>query len=258
MNSWGAFFLALFLSLQVAVSKTRVWVFCGLAGDEIHREKFESRMGEIRKSLSSRFGIEGEAVKFYFDGKGGGYEGAANRETVLAELEVISAHSRAGDDCWVILLGHATKVKGGMRWNLKGPDLDAGEIGDALRESPRLVLWATMTGSFPLLRTVGGGERIVAVATSAPDPENETDFPAGLVTALQSAPDRNNDGVIDGEELFRSAREETLKIYEKLGAVVKELSLLDGDSDGRGTSRPAKVDAEGAARVGLRLKGRFD
>lgn len=258
MNGWGAALLGLLLAAQFARAETRVWVFCGLAGDEEHREKFEGRMGETRKALQTRYGIEGEAVKFFFDGKGGGYEGATTRETVLAELEKVAAYSKAGDDCWVILMGHATKVKGGMRWNLKGPDLSAGELGDALQESPRLVLWATMTGSFPLLRAAGGEERIVAVATSPPDPENETDFPAGFVAALQAATDQNGDEVIDANELFRSAREETLKIYEGLGAIVKELSLLDGDGDGRGTSRPAKVDAEGATRMGLPLKSRFD
>ncbi|MGJ8726134.1 MAG: hypothetical protein ACSHYB_16380 [Roseibacillus sp.] len=254
---WRCFFVGILLTIPVS-AKTRVWVFCGLAGDEEHRETFEVRMGEIRKSLRDRYGIEGNSVKFYFDGKGGGYAGKSDRETVLAELKVVSEFSKAGDDCWVILMGHATKVKGGMRWNLPGPDLDAGELGDAFRESPRLMLWATMTGSFPLIRTAGGDERIVAVATSPRDPENETDFPVGLVEAFASATDANGDGLIDGGELFITAREETLKIYESLGAVVKELALLDGDGDGRGTSRPARADAEGAARMGLKLKSRFD
>ena len=148
--------------------------------------------------------------------------------------------------------------RGNALENLPGPDLDAGELGEVLRMSPRLALWATMTGSFSLLRTVGGEERIVVVATSPADPENETDFPAGLVKALNSTEDSNGDSVIDVSELFLAAREETLKIYEQLGAVVKELSLLDGDGDGRGTSRPAKFDAKGAARMGFRLRSYFD
>ena len=95
---------------------------------------------------------------------------------------------------------------------------------------------------------------MIIAASTAADPENETEFPEALAAALEApATDTNHDGTVSVAELFLACHAGVQQIYQKQGYLIKEHAQLDGNGDGRATQRPAPLDAEPAALVGLRV-----
>jgi hypothetical protein len=89
---------------------------------------------------------------------------------------------------------------------------------------------------------------VILTATAPGGMENETEFPAALAEALgKPSTDANQDGKLDAKEIFQATREHVLERYNAEKLIVREAALLDGDGDGRGTQRPAEIDATGAA-----------
>jgi hypothetical protein len=239
--------------------KPRVWIFNGTPGDDEHHAFYERNLARLRKVFTDRFGISAENLTVLYGPKEAGYDGPCTREALLAELgkAVQSTQSANPAPVWLIFQGHANPIPGGANFNLPGPDVSAREVGDALKSANAkvpvvTVVTAACSGAF--VRPLSALGRLTIVATTPADPENETEFPEALAIALEAAEtDSNRDGIISVAELFLGCHAHVQQIYEKQGFMIKEHAQLDGNGDGRGTQRPAPLDAEPAQRVGLRI-----
>jgi hypothetical protein len=144
-------------------------------------------------------------------------------------------------------------------FNIPGPDASPREMAEALKDaSPDtpLVFIAATTASRNFLRPLAAPGRIVITADAPKDPESEPDFPLALAEALaDKRSDANRDGLLSVTELFLGTRRILTDMYEKGGYMVREHSLLDGNADGRGTSRPALADSGPASKTGLKKPG---
>ena len=247
------------LVLPATAAPPRIWVFAGNPGDEEHHEVFENLLGRLSQALTTRYGIPRANLTVLYRPESAGYHGVCSRENLLAELGRIRESAARGDQgpVWIVLMGHANKVRGGTRFNLPGPDISLRELGRELAKLPDntpLVLWATTTATYSILREAAAPNRAVISASSRNDPENETEFPNAFVAALEdAATDANEDGKVTVPELFSATRAGVLKIYEEGDFVVKEQALLDGDGDGKGTSRPSRADSRGAEQFYLKV-----
>ena len=254
------FLLLLFASSSCwAAPAPRVTIFAGNPGNEEHHVVYESLLGQLSTAFAERFGISAERMKVFYGPKAAGYAGPSSQENLIAELTRLREESEAGDQSpiWIIFIGHANKVKGGSLYNLPGPDISLRELGREVAKIPEevpVVVWGTTTVSQPLLRAVKGPQRVVVSATGPKDPENETEFPLALAAALRDdATDTNEDGRVTVPELFLATRAKVRATYEAGGFMIKEQALLDGNGDGRGTSRPSRPDSRGAQRFYLTL-----
>lgn len=242
-----------------AVEKPRIVVFAGNPGNEEHHAIYETLLGQLSSAFTERFGISEQRIQIFYGPKAAGYAGPSSRENILAELNRLQQESEAGDQSpiWLLVIGHANKVKGGALYNLPGPDLSFRDFGREVAKIPKevpMVIWGTTTVSQPLIRAVKGPQRVVISATGPKDPENETEFPLALAAALQEdATDTNSDGQVSVPELFMATRAKVRAVYESGGYLIKEQALLDGNGDGRGTSRPSRPDIEGANHFFLTL-----
>jgi len=238
----------------------RVWIFCGTPGDEEHHAAYERMLTRLRNVLTKRFGVAPADLTVLYGPIEAGYDGECTRTGLLAELVNVVTGTKGAEarPVWLIFLGHSNAIAGGALYNLPGPDISPRELGEALQDAdPQtpMVLFATTACSSAFLRPLSGPGRIVVTATSTSDAENETEFPGALVDALESpATDGNKDGFLTVTELFLACHERVLRTYEMEDLMVKEHSRLDGDGDGRGTQRPAAMDAEPASRIGLRIR----
>ena len=252
--------------LSSADPPPRVWIFNGLPGDEEHHHFFENNLGEIRKTLLTRFRIPAENITVLYGPKEAGYDGTATRENVLAELKEMLAHAQTekAAPVWIILHGHANRIPGGANLNLPGPDLSSSALALALKNFPKktpLVIVATTAAASDFLRALSGPGRIIIAATHHRDPVSETEFPRAFAEALSDPEtDADKNGFVTALELFQSCRQRVLKIYEKEGYMVREHAQLDGNGDGKGTQRPAPEDADPAAKIALAIprKSKFD
>ncbi|MEZ5299603.1 MAG: hypothetical protein R3F11_02880 [Verrucomicrobiales bacterium] len=245
----------------------KVWIFNGTPGDEAHHETYEKLLGRLRETLAKRYAIPRANIKIYYGPESAGYAGPCTREALLAALKDAAAATQGASaaPAWIIFQGHANAIPGGANFNLPGPDASAREIGEALagagKDAP-LVAIATTACAAAFIKPIAADGRIVMAATSASDPENETEFPNVLPDVLEApATDADGDGTVSAAEIFLACHARVRAIYENGGFMIKEHPALDGDGDGRATARPAPADAGPAARVGLRLAGkanRFD
>ena len=258
----GALFSLCALSASTAadaVPKPRVWIFNGTPGDDEHHTFYERNLARLRKALTDRFGIPAENLMVLYGPKEAGYDGPCTREALLAELGKAAQSTQSANPApvWLIFQGHANPIPGGANFNLPGKDVTAREVGDALKSAnPNVPIVTVMTAacSAAFVRPLSAPGRFTIVATTPADPENETEFPEALAIALESAgTDSNRDGMVSVTELFLSCHAHVHQIYEKQGFMIKEHAQLDGNGDGRGTQRPAPLDAEPAEKVGLRI-----
>ena len=240
-------------------TKPRVWIFNGTPGDAEHHEFYEKNLERLRKTLKSRFGVPAERMTVLYGPKDEGYDGPCTREALLGELAEAADYTRQPDagPVWLIFQGHANRIPGGLNYNLPGPDVSGRDIADALKgaaPNAPIVLISTMTCSASLVRPLAAPGRMIISATTPSDPENETEFPTALATALETAEsDSNRDGVLSVTELFLACHAQVQKLYESGGFMIKEHAQLDGNGDGRATQRPSPLDAEPASARGLRI-----
>jgi hypothetical protein len=234
-----------------------VWVFNGIPGDDPHKAFYEKNLADLKAALRDRHGVPEADMKIFYGPENSGYAGICTRERMLEQCKLITAHTLqpGARPVWIILMGHANNYRGGAMFNLAGPDLSAKELGAALagaNPAVPMTVWVTTTCGGPFLKALAKPGRIVCSASNPQDAENETEFPHAFVATLaDEAADANQDGLVSVTELFVATNARVLQIYERGGFIVKEHAQLDGDGDGRGTSRPAAIDADPAARQGL-------
>lgn len=246
-------FLSHFAS-RAGESSPHVWIFNGIPGDDPHLQFFEKNLTELKKTWISRFQVKEENLHVYFGPQNAGYTGICSRENILAACKDITAQTKREPDTPVILifLGHANKYPGGAMFNIPGPDLSARELGQALAETdPRcpMTVFFTTTAAEPFMKHLARPNRMIVTASRTADDECETEYPTAFLAALNSeSSDANVDGKLSLLELHLATRARVLQIYEQGKFMVKETALLDGDGDGRGTQRPAALDADPAAQ----------
>jgi hypothetical protein len=239
-----------------------VWIFNGIPGDDPHKEFYEKNLASLKAALRDRHGIPEQDIRIYYGPEAGGYAGICTRERMLEQCRLITDHARqpGARPVWIILMGHANPYPGGAMFNLAGPDISAKELGTALAgadSATPMTVWITTTCGAPFLKALAKPGRIVCSASSPQDAENETEFPHAFVATLaDDATDANQDGLASVTEIFVATNARVLRVYEQGGFIVKEHAQLDGDGDGRGTSRPAAIDAGPASLLGLPVKPR--
>lgn len=246
-------------SFVATAADDRVWIFTGLPGDEEHHTDFGKTLGSLKTGFTQRLGVSPENIAVYYGPKSAGYSGEASRENVLGAIKEIAAISKQSPSTahWIMFIGHANGIRGGAQVNLPGSDLNSMDLAVALaecNEAAPLTLVFTHTASAPFLRPLGAPGRVIITATAPGGMENETEFPASLAESLNDRKsDANKDGKLDATEIFLATRERVLKRYQAENLIVRESALLDGDGDGRGTQRPAEIDATSAAKHSFTL-----
>ena len=246
-------------ALAQDVARPSVWIFNGTPGDDEHHAFYEKNLARLRKVFTARFGIAAQNITVLYGPKDAGYDGPCTREALLAELAKVVAHTQqpGAGPAWLIFQGHANAIAGGANFNLPGPDASARDIGAALAPAApgaSIVVLATTACAAAFVRPLAAPGRMIIAASTPADPENETEFPEALADALEAtATDANHDGLVSVTELFLACHARVQQLYEKHGYLIKEHAQLDGNGDGRATQRPAPLDAEPAALVGLRI-----
>jgi len=138
---------------------------------------------------------------------------------------------------WVVLLGHGTYAGKQAKFNLNGPDLEAGELAEWLKDFERpLVIVNCASSSSPFLNALRAKGRVVITATRSGVERNYCRLGGFLATAIgDSTADLDKDGQTSLLEAWLIAARRTAAFYEEEGRLATEHSLLDDNGDGKGT-----------------------
>jgi len=152
--------------------------------------------------------------------------------------EILAKEERKGPDpLWLVFIGHGTFDGKRAKFNLHGPDLEASELADWLKDFERpLVIINCSSSSAPFLKTLSGKGRIVITATRSGFEQNFCRLGGFLASAIGDlSADLDKDGQVSLLEAWLIAGRKTAAFYKDAGRLATEHSLLDDNGDAKGT-----------------------
>lgn len=162
---------------------------------------------------------------------------------------------------WLVLIGHGTFDGRTAKFNLRGFDVSAKDLGELLKPLNRpLVLINTASSSAPFLTELSAHGRVIVTATKSGFEQNYARFGQYLAEAItEQQADLDKDGQTSLLEAFLTAAARTTEFYAAAGRLATEHALLDDNGDGLGTRadwfrglRPTQKAADGASLDGYR------
>ena len=254
MTAWLARSLtaALVTTLSASVTvpasadgRRSVLVVAGVSGSPEHAKAQTEWVETLSAALAGPLGLPGDRVQVLTEGAPPAAR--ATRENVRATLADLQTRTGADDLVAIVLIGHGTFDGTIAKFNLVGPDLDAGEWAALLRPfKASLVVVNTTSASYPFLAELAAPRRIVITATGSPFQRYDTVFPEYFVRALtDDEADLDKDGRVSVWEAFASASGRVRRFYEQRGQLATERAVLDDTGDGTG-KEAGEVGPDGA------------
>jgi hypothetical protein len=179
----------------------------------------------------------------------------------LQDLLAVQAERADADVLWLVLIGHGTFDGDVAKFNARGPDVSAKELGEWLKPIPAPVAIINCTsGSGPFIPVASGPGRVVIAATKSGFELNFARFGKYLAAAIGDvAADLDKDGQTSLLEAYLTACRGVAEFYQKDQRLATEHALLDDNGDGLGTPaawfrgvRATQRAKQGAALDGLR------
>ena len=212
--------------LLAAADKPTVIVVTGAPGTDEYGElfaKWTNQWEEVAKQAKATFRKVGPSKK-------------GNPKETLREL-LAKQPKQSMQPLWLALVGHGTYGGKQAKFNLSGPDLEAGELAAWLKDFDRpLVIVNCSASSSPFLNRLSAKGRIVITATRSGHEQNFCRLGGFLATAIgDSTADLDKDGQVSLLEGWLIAARRTAAFYEEEGRLATEHSLLDDNGDAKGT-----------------------
>ncbi len=254
--------ILIMLSLTSAVSinaavkdiNPKVWVFCGLMGDESYQLNASAIVNSLETSLTKRFQVKNEDLTIlstYNEGKAN-----CNRENFVKELNEIDNTIRSGREVMIFFYGHANKSHGDIFFNIEGKDLSFTEIAkkiDATATAP-VITWVSTEFSGSFTKPLSGFNRITLSADEERDDSLDPDFMMSVAKAFESdkfeAEEVQTVSVFD---LLIESRAQLKLFCDAMEVEPLEESAVDGDGDGIASRTPIKDDSYPIETIGFNI-----
>ena len=139
---------------------------------------------------------------------------------------------------WLVMIGHGTFDGREAKFNLRGPDLTARQLGDWLRPLQReLVFIQTASASAAFMQPLLGKSRVIISATKGADEIYYTRFGEYFAPAIAGLPeaDLDQDQQVSLLEAFLHASKKVTEFYEQEERLATEHALIEDNGDGIGT-----------------------
>jgi len=175
--------------------------------------------------------------------------------------DALAKGDRHAGTLWLVLIGHGTFDGRTAKFNLRGPDISADDLGRWIEPMERPVaVINTASSSAPFLMKLSGPNRVVITATKSGFEQNHARFGQYLAESIaNSEADLDKDGQTSLLEAFLMAASRTAEFYTGGGRMATEHPLLDDNGDALGTRadwfrgiRPVVKAADGASLDGYR------
>ncbi|MEN3940199.1 hypothetical protein WJU23_02815 [Prosthecobacter sp. SYSU 5D2] len=166
---------------------------------------------------------------------------------------------------WFVMIGHGTFDGREAKFNLRGPDITARQLGDWLRPIQReLVFIQTASASAAFMQPLLGKNGVVISATKGADEIYYTRFGEFFAPAIAGLPeaDLDQDRQVSLLEAFLHASKKVAEFYEQEERLATEHALIEDNGDGIGTrsevfegvkASDPKADGVRAAQIALVL-----
>jgi hypothetical protein len=222
----------------------------GAAGEEDYARQFDAWAGRLAE------GMKGKADIIRIGGKQAASE-LSDRDRLREQLT--SKLSTGSAPVWLVLIGHGTFDGRDAKFNLRGPDVSAGELAEwcAPMKRPLAIIDCT-SASGPFLNVLSRADRVIITATRNGHEQNFARFGEYFSkAAVDPSADLDKDGQTSLLEAYLLASRRVEEFYVQDARLATEHALLDDNGDGLGT--PAAwfqgVRATREAKAGAKLDG---
>jgi len=219
----------------LGAQQTHLLVVAGIGGEPQYTESFHRSALAIADAARRRFGVPDSNVVYLAEAAGQpGAAGASTKANVERELARLARRAGAGDELWIVLVGHGSGQGRAPRFNLPGPDMTAADFRRALapldKQKVAFVNAASASGDFATV--LAAPNRAVVTATKSSAEANETLFAQHFAAALSGeGADTDKDGGVSLLEAFTFAKREVARVYEADNRLLTEhAQLADGGS----------------------------
>jgi len=160
-----------------------------------------------------------------------------NADRDLLQKQLSSLKGESQESLWIVLIGHGTYDRETAKFNLRGPDVTAAQLGEWLQPIERPVAIVNCTSaSSPFLNKLTGPGRIVVTATNSGFQYNFARFGEFISAAIATLEaDLDKDKQVSLLEAFLFASAKTQEFYRDNARLATERALLDDNGDGLGT-----------------------
>jgi len=152
--------------------------------------------------------------------------------------EALATEPRDGRSAlWLVLIGHGTFDGDEAKFNTRGDDFSAAELGEWLKPIRRpMAILNTASSSAPFMAKLAGPDRVIVTATRSGYEQNYARFGIYLADAIGSLDgDLDKDGQTSLLEAFLSGAANLAEWYKTEGRLATEHPLIDDNGDGMGT-----------------------
>lgn len=220
--------LACFAAVQGAwAGGADVLVVAGAPGAPQYVEELRAATAAWRKAAKN--------AEAYIQVIGEEGPGEADRKKLL---ETLGGLGKGGnEELWIVLLGHGTWDRREAKFNLRGDDITASDLAQALQGFERpLILVAGFSASGAFLKPLAAPGRMIVTATRNGSEENYARFGRYFSEAIADPEaDVDRDGQVSLLEAWLTGAGRVKDFYEAEGRLATEHSLLDDTGDGLGT-----------------------
>ena len=257
LAAWCAILVWSIQTGAVSAQETHVLVIGGLGGDAEHRERFLEWGSTFVDAVTGKLGVGSDYITYLGERPEADprIDSRSTRENVEKAFSEIASKAGAGDEVFVLLIGHGSYASGESRFNLPGPDLSAEDFALMLDPlSDHRVSFANATSaSGGFIRVLSRPGRAIVTATKTGMERNEPVFAGYFVEAYAGdGADFDKNGRVSLSEAFEYARIEVAREYENDGLLLTEHALLDDNGDGEG-SEELEGGLDGALSASLYL-----
>lgn len=148
---------------------------------------------------------------------------------------------RSSNPLWLVLIGHGTFDRRDAKFNLRGPDVSAGDLKTWLAPLSRpIAVIDTTAASAPFLTALTAENRVLISATKSGGEQNFPYFGGYLAEAITDMDaDLDKDQQVSLWEAFLFASRRTDEFYKTDGRLQTEHAILDDNGDGQGVRADA-------------------
>ncbi|MCY3005119.1 MAG: hypothetical protein NTV29_03965 [Planctomycetota bacterium] len=217
----------------VPASAPSVCVVLGAPGEPLYGKLFQEwAQGWTESTRGTKVQWVGRDVP----AQGGVLGGASDREMLKEWIERVEHMSDEGT-YWLVMMGHGTHDGKTTKFNMRGADVSAQELGQWLSGSKhRWVIAVCGSSSGPFLAVLSNPKRVVITSTKSGSESNFSRFGGFFAQSISDpASDLDHDHAISVLEAFVSASRKTDRYYEDNKLLATEHAILDDNGDGKGT-----------------------
>lgn len=211
------------LTALPALAATHFVVVGGLGGEKDYAERFAQEADDLAAAAKNTVGAEQVSLL-----KGT----AATRAALEKSLEALVVKAAADDAVVVYLIGHGTFDGKDYKFNIPGPDITAGRLGqllDNLQAKRQLIVNMTSCSGAMLEMSMQKEGRIIITATKNGREKNATVFSRYWTTAFEDAEaDLDKDESITVQEAYDYAVNKVDTFYKSAQRLSTEHARIEG------------------------------